>query len=87
MFMDNRDQFLEMMNKAEQGAIDVIVVLRLDRLARDIADATMTIKLLNAYGCTLQVMISQIIIPPLASLCVVSYYAKTSITHELRQVA
>ena len=53
MFMVNRDQFLEMMNKAEQGAIDVIVVLRLDRLARDIADATMTIKLLNAYGCTL----------------------------------
>lgn len=53
MFIDNRDQFLAMMSKAEQGEIDVIVVLRLDRLARDIADATMTIKLLNTYGCIL----------------------------------
>ena len=53
MFTDNREEYLAMMNKAEKGEIDVIVVLRLDRLARDLDDATTSIKLLNTYGCTL----------------------------------
>ena len=35
MFMDNRDEFLAMLSKAERGEIEAIVVLRLDRLARD----------------------------------------------------
>ena len=51
--MDNRDEFLAMLSKAEKGEIEAIVVLRLDRLGRDVADTTTTIKLLNAYGCTL----------------------------------
>ena len=53
MFMDNRDEFLAMLSKAESGELHAIVVLRLDRLGRDVADTTTTIKLLNAYGCTL----------------------------------
>ena len=53
MFMDNRDEFLAMLSKAERGEIEAIVVLRLDRLARDLVDSTTTIKLLNTYGCTL----------------------------------
>ena len=51
--MDNRDEFLAMLSKAERGELQAIVVLRLDRLGRDVADTTTTIKLLNAYGCTL----------------------------------
>ena len=51
--MDNRDEFLAMLSKAESGELHAIVVLRLDRLGRDVADTTTTIKLLNAYGCTL----------------------------------
>ena len=51
--MDNRDEFLAMLSKAESGELQAIVVLRLDRLGRDVADTTTTIKLLNAYGCTL----------------------------------
>jgi site-specific DNA recombinase len=53
MFMDNRDQFLEMLSKAEKDEIDVVVVMRLDRFSRDATDAILTNKLLNSYGCTL----------------------------------
>jgi site-specific DNA recombinase len=53
MFTENREQYLAMLNKVERGEIDAIVVLRLDRLGRDLADMTMAIKLLNAYGCAL----------------------------------
>ena len=53
MFTDNRTEFLSMINDIQQGKIDVVVVLRLDRLARDLADSASTIKLLNAYGCFL----------------------------------
>ena len=51
--MDNRDEFLAMLSKAERGEIEAVVVVRLDRLARDLVDSTTTIKLLNTYGCTL----------------------------------
>ena len=53
MFMDNRTEFLRMLEKAEKHEIDVIVVLRFDRFARDMADMTTTIKLLRVYGCSL----------------------------------
>ena len=53
MFTDNRAEFLAMIKEIQQGNIDVVVVLRLDRLARDLADSATTIKLLNAYGCFL----------------------------------
>ena len=53
MFVDNRDEFLAMLSKAERGEIEAVVVVRLDRLARDLVDSTTTIKLLNTYGCTL----------------------------------
>lgn len=53
MFSENREQYLAMLNKVESGEIDAIVVLRLDRLGRDVADMTTAIKLLNAFGCTL----------------------------------
>ena len=53
MFQDNRDEFLSMLSKAENGEIEAIAVLRLDRLGRDLADMTTTIKLLQLYGCTL----------------------------------
>ena len=43
MFTNNREEYLAMMSKAEKGEIDVIVVLRLDRLARDLGDATTSI--------------------------------------------
>lgn len=42
-----------MIESAERGEIDVMVVMKLDRLARDLADAAMTIKLLKYYHCTL----------------------------------
>lgn len=53
MFTDTRTEFQKMMNKAESGEIDVIVVMKLDRLNRDLANASNTIKLLNFYGCYL----------------------------------
>ena len=53
MFTDIRPQYLEMMELAEKREIDVIVVMKLDRLARDLADASTAIKLISAYGCHL----------------------------------
>jgi DNA invertase Pin-like site-specific DNA recombinase len=53
MFTDNRTEYLAMFEAAERGEIDVIVVIRLDRLGRDLADTTTAIKLLATYGCTL----------------------------------
>ena len=53
MFTDTRTEYQKMMNKAENGEIDVIVVMKLDRLNRDLANASTTIKLLNIYGCYL----------------------------------
>lgn len=53
MFTDGRLEYAKMMAFAERGEIDVIVVMKLDRLARDIGDANTTIKLLALYGCTL----------------------------------
>ena len=53
MFTDIRSQYLEMMKIAETREIDVIIVMKLDRLARDLADSTNTLKLLTIYGCYL----------------------------------
>lgn len=53
MFSENREQYLAMLSKVECGEIDAIVVVRLDRLGRDLADMTTTIKLLKLYGCAL----------------------------------
>lgn len=49
----NRPEYLKMMSLAEQQLIDVIVVVKFDRLARDLADIATAIKLLNLYGCQL----------------------------------
>ena len=51
--MNNRTEFLSMLRLVDKCELDVVVVLRLDRLARDIADATATIKRLNSIGCFL----------------------------------
>ena len=53
MFTDNRPEYLTMLTAAEQGEIDVIVIIRLDRLGRDLANTATVIKLLATYGCTL----------------------------------
>ena len=53
MFTDERHEFQAMMALAEAKEIDVIVVMKLDRLARDLSDSATTIKLLNIYGCYL----------------------------------
>lgn len=53
MFTDNRTQYNKMLEKAERQEIDVIVVMKLDRLARDVSDATTAIKLINIYNCYL----------------------------------
>lgn len=53
MFKDNREQFLEMLEKAKSHEIDAIVVLRLDRLGRNAADMLETINTLNECGCAL----------------------------------
>ncbi len=53
MFIEGRLEYAKMMNAAECGEIDVIVVMKLDRFARDITDAGMMRKLLDAYGCVL----------------------------------
>lgn len=53
MFKDNREQFLEMLEKAKKHEIDAIVVLRLDRLGRNAADMLETINTLNKCDCAL----------------------------------
>ena len=53
MFKDNREQFLEMLEKAKKHEIDAIVVLRLDRLGRNAADMLETINTLNECDCAL----------------------------------
>ena len=53
MFTDNRVKYLEMLSEAEKREIDVIVVLRLDRLGRDLADTAIAMKLLASYECKL----------------------------------
>ena len=53
MFTDNRKEYLKMLDLIEQKQIDVLIVMRLDRLARDLGDSATTIKLLQAYGCYL----------------------------------
>lgn len=53
MFKDNREQFLEMLEKAKSHEIDAIVVLRLDRLGRNAADMLETINTLNECDCAL----------------------------------
>ena len=53
MFKDNREQFLEMLEKAKKYEIDAIVVLRLDRLGRNAADMLETINTLNECDCAL----------------------------------
>ena len=49
----NRSEYLKMMDLAEKQEIDVIIVVKFDRLARDLADMATAIKLLNLYGCHL----------------------------------
>lgn len=53
MFTKNRKQYLQMLDLAERKEIDVILVMRLDRLARDLGDSATAIKLLKAYDCYL----------------------------------
>ena len=53
MFTEGREEYRKMMELAEKREIDVIVVMKFDRLARDLADSTTTIKLLKFYGCYL----------------------------------
>lgn len=53
MFTDGREQYQAMMDSAERGEFDVIVVMKLDRLARSLCDSTTAVKLLRAYGCYL----------------------------------
>ena len=53
MFTEKRAEYLDMLSAAERGELDAIVVVRLDRLGRDLADMTTAIKLLRAYRCIL----------------------------------
>ena len=53
MFTDKRIEYQKALKLAEDGEIDVLVVMRLDRLARDLGDASTTIKLLKLYQCHL----------------------------------
>lgn len=53
MFTDGRTEYLAMLESADKGEIDVIVVMKLDRLARDIGDSATAIRLLNKCGCFL----------------------------------
>lgn len=53
MYMDKRTQFLAMLEKAEKREIDVIVVVRIDRISRSAADSFLIFKQLNLWGCTL----------------------------------
>ncbi len=53
MFTEGRTEYLKMMSLAEKREIDAIVVMKLDRLARDLADSLTAMKLLNSYGCHL----------------------------------
>lgn len=50
MFTEGRSEYLKVMSLAEQKKIDVIVVMKLDRLSRDLGDSATTIKLLEMYG-------------------------------------
>lgn len=53
MFTDGRKEYLKMMELAEKREIDIIVVMKFDRLSRDLADSTTAIKFLNKCGCHL----------------------------------
>ena len=53
MFTDKRDKFKEMLSMAENGEIDVIVVMKLDRFSRSVEDASNGIKRLQQAGCFL----------------------------------
>ena len=53
MFTDGRKEYKHMMEMAEEQKIDVIIVMKLDRLARDLADSSTAVKLLKSYGCHL----------------------------------
>lgn len=48
-----REKYQQLMTMAENREIDVIVVMKLDRLNRDLDNATTTIKLLEQYNCVL----------------------------------
>ena len=50
MFTD-RTEYQKMLNLAKSGGVDVIVVMKLDRLNRNYANGETAIKLLNSYGC------------------------------------
>jgi site-specific DNA recombinase len=53
MFIAGRTEYQRMMTMAENKEIDVIIVMKLDRLARDLVDCSTTVKLLGHYGCHL----------------------------------
>ena len=53
MHMDKRTQFLAMLEKAEKREIDVIVVVRIDRISRSAADSFAIFNRLNLCGCSL----------------------------------
>lgn len=53
MFTNVRKEYQRMMTLAERNEIDVIIVMKLDRLSRDLADSSTAVKLLRAYGCHL----------------------------------
>lgn len=51
MFTDNRNEYNKLINLAKSGGVDVIVVMKLDRLNRNYANGETAIKILNSYGC------------------------------------
>ena len=53
MFMNKREQFLAMLEKVDKREIDVIVVVRLDRISRSAADSFAIFNRLYLNGCAL----------------------------------
>lgn len=53
MFTENRNEYLNMLSLVEKKEIDVIVVMKLDRLSRDLGNSITAMKLFNSYKCFL----------------------------------
>lgn len=53
MFTDIRTEFNRMLDKVDNGEIDVIVVMKLDRFSRSIEDASRSIKRIQQANCIL----------------------------------
>ena len=53
MFIDKRTEFNKMLDMADNGEIDVIVVMKLDRFSRSVEDASRSIKRIQQANCFL----------------------------------